>query len=315
MNSSPGAAMALRSARLVRRGRIVRSRYLYLMLIPGLLYFALFRYAPMGGLVIAFKDYSIFRGIWGSPWSGLNNFRAIFESPDFWNVLRNTVLISAYKIVFGFPVPIVLALMLNEIRSVVFKRTVQTVIYLPFFISWAVLGSVILMLFSPTSGFLSGVSIALTGGRMSIVASRTYFRSLLVLTDIWKSAGWGTIIYLAALSRVDPQLYEAATIDGAGRIRQVFSVTLPSITGVIVLLLILRLGWVMYAGFEQILVLINPLVRDVGDVFETYVYRVGIGRGQYAFSATAELFQSVVGLLLVVTADRFAKLLGEEGLL
>lgn len=316
MQSDPGLSAELIAARkMSRRRAFIRSKYIYAMMLPGVVYFLMFRYAPMFGLVVAFKDFNVFQGIWGSPWVGLENFRDIFSSPDFWNVFRNTLIISAYKIVFGFPVPIVLALMMNEMGSRGFKRTIQTVIYLPYFISWVVIGGIILTVFSPTTGFLSQVSILLTGDRINILASRTFFRPILVLSDIWKTAGWGTIIYLAALSQVDPNLYEAAIVDGANRWQQTIHITLPTITGVIILLLILRIGWIMYAGFEQILVMQNAIVRDISDVFETYVYRVGLGKGEYSFTATAELFKSVVGLILVVSADRLAKFVGEEGLL
>lgn len=311
-----GAAIVTKAQlRYSRRKHIERSKYLYLLLIPPVIYFLMFRYAPMFGLVIAFKDYNIFRGMWASEWVGLENFRDIFQSPDFWNVFRNTLLISLYKIVFGFPVPIILALLMNEMRSQFFKRSTQTVLYLPYFISWTVIGTIILVVFSPTTGFMSQVSVWLTGSRLNLLASRDYFRGILVLTDIWKTAGWGTIIYLAALSTVDPQLYEAAIVDGASRWQQIWKITIPSIMSVIVLLLIMRIGWIMYAGFEQILVLQNPVVRDISDIFDTYVYRVGLGRGEYSFTATAELFKSVTGLILILGADRFAKLMGEEGLL
>jgi putative aldouronate transport system permease protein len=316
MHSSPTLSPELVAARRVSRRRaFTRSKYIYAMMLPGIIYFLMFRYAPMFGLVVAFKDFNVFQGIWGSPWVGLENFRDIFASPDFWNVFRNTLIISAYKIVIGFPVPIVLALMMNEMGSRGFKRTIQTVIYLPYFISWVVIGGIILTIFSPTTGFLSQVSIVLTGDRVNILASRTFFRPILVLSDIWKTAGWGTIIYLAAMSQVDPNLYEAAIVDGANRWRQTIHITIPTITGVIILLLILRIGWIMYAGFEQILVMQNAIVRDISEVFETYVYRVGLGKGEYSFTATAELFKSVVGLILVVSADRLAKFVGEEGLL
>ena len=301
--------------RYSRRKHLERSKYLYVLLAAPVLYFLMFRYAPMFGLAIAFKDYNVFRGMIASDWVGLKNFRDIFASPDFWQIFRNTLVISLYKIVVGFPVPIILALLMNEMRSQKFKRLTQTLLYLPYFISWTVIGTVILVVFSPTTGFMSQVSIWLTGSRLNLLASRQYFRGILVLTDIWKTAGWGTIIYLAALSTVDPQLYEAAIVDGAGRWQQIWRITIPSIMGVIVLLLIMRIGWIMYAGFEQILVLQNPVVRDVSDIFDTYVYRVGLGRGQYSFTATAELFKSVTGLILIVGADRFAKMMGEEGLL
>jgi putative aldouronate transport system permease protein len=309
------AILTKTQVRYARRKHLDRSKYLYILLIPPVVYFLMFRYAPMFGLVIAFKDYNVFRGMADSPWVGLDNFRNIFASPDFWQVFRNTLIISFYKIAVGFPVPILLALLMNEMRSRKFQRTTQTLLYLPYFISWTVIGTIILVIFSPSSGVLSEVSVWLTGGRLNLLASRSHFRGILVVTDIWKTAGWGTIIYLAALSTIDPQLYEAAIVDGANRWQQIWRITLPSITGVIVLLLIMRIGWIMYAGFEQILVLQNPVVRDVSDIFDTYVYRVGLGRGQYSFTATAELFKSVTGLILILGADRFAKLMGEEGLL
>lgn len=313
--SPAGFVLTKDQIRYSRRKHLARSKYLYVLLAAPVLYFLMFRYAPMFGLVIAFKDFNVFRGMWASDWVGLENFRDIFSSPDFWQVFRNTLLISLYKIVVGFPVPIVLALLMNEMVSQKFKRTTQTVLYLPYFISWTVIGTIILVVFSPTTGFMSQVSIWLTGSRLNLLASRQYFRAILVVTDIWKTAGWGTIIYLAALSTIDPQLYEAAIVDGANRWQQIWRITIPSILGVIVLLLIMRIGWIMYAGFEQILVLQNPVVRDVSDIFDTYVYRVGLGRGEYSFTATAELFKSVTGLILIFGADRFAKAMGEEGLL
>jgi putative aldouronate transport system permease protein len=309
-NAPPGAPTRGRLRRDIHR-----SRYLYLLLALPVLYFLMFRYAPMFGLVIAFKDFNIIRGIWASKWVGLKNFADIFASPDFWNVLRNTLWISLLKIAFGFPLPIVFAILLAEMRNRRAMRLVQSVLYLPYFISWTVIGAIILVIFSPSTGVFSQVSVWLTGGRMNLLASRRYIRGLLVLSDVWKNTGWGTIIYLAALSTIDPQLYEAGVMDGAGRGQQIWHITLPSIMNIIVLLLIMRIGWIMYAGFEQILVLQNPVVRDVTDIFDTYVYRVGLGTGRYSFSATTDMFKSVVGLVLVLAADRFAKLVGEEGLL
>lgn len=200
-------------------------------------------------------------------------------------------------------------------RDASVKRTFQTILYFPYFISWAVIGVMLIVLFSTSTGVFGGLSERLTGSRLSLLASRDYFRGVLVVSDVWRHVGWGSIIYLAAISQVDPQLYEAAFVDGAGRRRQAWHITIPSISSVIVLLLILRIGWIMRAGFEQILVLQNSIVRDVAEVFETYVYRVGIGRSKYSFAAAADFFKSVVSLLMVVAADRFAKWIGEEGLL
>lgn len=285
------------------------------MLLPGLLYFFIFRYLPMGGLLIAFKDYDIFRGIWDSPWVGLDIFREVFSSSDFKDVLVNTLLISVYKLVFGFPVPIILALLLNEMRVQLFKRISQTVLYLPHFISWVVIGGIMLTLLSPNYGIAGDIMRFFGVEPFNLLGSRDYFRSILVISDIWRNAGWGTIIYLAALTQVDPTLYEAAVVDGANKWKQTWHVTLPAISHVVILLLILEIGRIMNVGFEQILILQNPLVRDISDVFETYVYRVGIQRGEYSFTAALDFFKSVVAAVLIIAAHRFSKRLGQEGLL
>lgn len=297
------------------RTKLHKSMYLYILLAPAVVYFLMFRYAPMFGLVIVFKDYDILQGFVASEWVGFENLRDLFQSPDFTMVFRNTLIISFYKLLAGFPAPIIVALLLNEIRRVAFKRTLQTVLYFPYFISWAVIGGILIVLFSTATGVFGGLSERLTGSRLSLLASRDHFRAILVVSDVWRHVGWGSIVYLAAISQIDPQLYEAATVDGANRWSQAWHITIPSISSVIVLLLILRIGWIMRAGFEQILVLQNGIVRDVSEVFETYVYRVGIGRGNYSFAAAADFFKSVISLLMVLAADRFAKAIGEEGLL
>jgi putative aldouronate transport system permease protein len=295
--------------------RFQKYKYLYLMLLPAMIFYAMFKYAPMGGIVIAFKNFSPFRGIWGSQWVGLDNFRRVFSSVDFWNVFKNTMLISLQKIVFGFPLPIILALLLNEMRILRVKKVIQTTIYLPHFISWAVVGTVFLSIFSPTFGFIPRFLEIFTGTRINFIASRKYFVPLLIASDIWKTCGWGTILYLAALTSIDPALYEAATVDGASRWQKICHITLPGLKSIIVVQLILRFGWIMDAGFEQILVMQNPVVLSVSDIFDTYVYRVGLTQGQFSLTATVDLFKSVVGLCMILTLDRVCKLLGEEGLL
>ena len=295
--------------------RLYFDRYLYLLLVPGLLAIIVFNYIPMGGLAIAFKDYDIFAGIWKSPWVGFKNFNLLFTSYDFWNVLRNTLLISIYKLVFGFPVPIVLALLLNELRNKYFKKTVQTIVYLPHFISWVVISGIMLSFFSPNTGAITEFFKLFRMEPINILAMSKIFRGVLVASDIWKEAGWNTIIYLASLSMVDVHLYEAATVDGAGKWKQVWHITLPAISGVIVLLLILSVGSLMNAGFDQIQVLQNNIVRSVSDIFDTYVYRIGLRQGEYSFTTAVGLFKSVVSLILILIADRTAKLIGEEGLL
>ena len=289
-------------------------RLFYLMMLPGLLYFAVFRYLPMFGLVIAFKDYVIFKGIWVSQWVGLKNFRELFHSSDFWNVLTNTLKISFAKIVIGFPIPIILAILLNEMRSVRFKKVIQTLLYLPHFLSWVVIGGIMLNLFSPVFG-LAGEFFRATGIEpMNILAQKSTIFGVVIASDVWKECGWSTIIFLAALTQVDASLYEAAKMDGANRFKQMIYITLPAISGVIILLLILRIGKIMNAGFEQILVLQNAVTRESIDIFDTYVYREGLQRGEYSFSSTVDMFKSVVAFIMVVGADKISKKFGEEGL-
>ena len=289
-------------------------RLFYLMMLPGLLYFAVFRYLPMFGLVIAFKDYDIFKGIWASEWVGLKNFRELFHSSDFWNVLTNTLKISFAKIVIGFPIPIILAILLNEMRSVRFEKVIQTLLYLPHFLSWVVIGGIMLNLFSPVFG-LAGEFFRATGIEpMNILAQKSTIFGVVIASDVWKECGWSTIIFLAALTQVDASLYEAAKMDGANRFKQMIYITLPAISGVIILLLILRIGKIMNAGFEQILVLQNAVTRESIDIFDTYVYREGLQRGEYSFSSTVDMFKSVVAFIMVVGADKISKKFGEEGL-
>ncbi len=290
-----------------------KNKYMYAMLIPGVLSVLIFKYFPMYGLVIAFKNYNPFIGIADSPWVGLDNFKAIFASSDFWQVLRNTLIISSYKILVGFPAPILLALLLNEVVHAKFKRTIQSVLYLPHFISWVTLGGIMLTIFS-YNGVVNEIIQAFGGKPVNIFTDVAHFRWVLVWSDVWKGAGWGTIIYLAAITTVDPALYEAAVVDGAKRWRQVWHITLPAIKSVIVLLLVLRIGQLMDSDFEQILVLQNNLVRSVSEVFATYVYRVGLGQAQFSFATCVGIFESLVALVLIASANRVAKLLGEEGL-
>lgn len=289
-------------------------RLFYLMMLPGLLYFAIFRYLPMFGLVIAFKDYDVFKGIWASQWVGLENFKKLFHSADFWNVLSNTLKISFTKILIGFPIPIILAILLNEMKNMKFKNAVQTLLYLPHFLSWVVIGGIMLNLFSPVFGLAGGFFRAMGMEPVNILAQKSTIFGVVIASDVWKECGWSTIIFLAALSQVDASLYEAAKMDGANRLKQMLYITLPAISGVVILLLILRIGKIMNAGFEQILVLQNAVTRDAIDIFDTYVYREGLQRGEYSFSSTVDMFKSVVAFILVAGADKLSKKFGEEGL-
>lgn len=290
-------------------------KVLYLLMLPGLLYFVLFRYIPMFGLVIAFKDYDIFKGVLDSEWVGLENFRELTVSHDFWNVMKNTMAISFTKVLIGFPIPILLAILLNEIRQVRFKKLIQTCIYLPHFLSWVVIGGIMLNLFSPVFGLAGQFFKAFGMKSVNIMAQGNTIFWVVILSDIWKEAGWSTIVFLAALTQVDVSLYEAAKMDGANKFRQMIHITLPAISSIIVVMLILRIGKIMDAGFEQILVLQNPVTKDSIDIFDTYVYREGLQMGSYSFAAAVDTFKSVIALILVMGSNKISKWFGEEGIL
>ena len=289
-------------------------KVLYLLMVPGLLYFVLFRYLPMFGLVIAFKDYNIFKGIWASDWVGLANFEALVHSSDFWNVMKNTLVISLSKILIGFPIPILLAILLNDIKSMRFKRVTQTFLYLPHFLSWVVIGGIMLNLFSPVFGLAGEVFRTLGIEPVNIMAKKGSIFWVVIFSDVWKEAGWSTIVFLAALTQVDESLYEAAKMDGANKFKQMLHITLPCISSIVIVMLILRIGKVMNAGFEQILVLQNPITMESIDIFDTYVYREGLGRGSYSFAAAVDTFKSVIALILVTSANKISKMFGEEGI-
>jgi putative aldouronate transport system permease protein len=282
------------------------SLMLWLIAIPGILHFVVFKYVPMLGNVIAFQDYSIFSGIWNSPWVGFKHFANMFTYEEFYRILTNTLLISLYSIVFGFPAPLVLALLLNEISKSWFKRPVQTLLYLPHFLSWVIVGSLFINLLS-MDGFLNTMLGWFGVPAKDYLTQPEYFRSILVGIGIWKEMGWGMIIYLAALSGINPHLYEAAMVDGAGRFRQMWSITLPSLMPAIVVLFLLRVGHVLDSNVEQVLIMLNPLVRDVGEVIDTYVYRVGLLGAQFSLTTAIGIFKSLVGLVLVVGLNALSR--------
>nr|WP_083778272.1 ABC transporter permease subunit [Paenibacillus sp. JDR-2] len=280
---------------------------MYLLLVPGLIFLLLFKYTPMYGVVIAFQDFNIFSGIGGSEWVGLDQFQKLVHSDDFTRVLTNTLLISLYKIVLLFPIPIVVALLLNEVRKMMFKRTIQTIIYLPHFLSWVIISGLFVTLLSPTDGLVNQI-ITLFGGKpISFLQDNSFFRSVVVFTAGWKEIGWNAIIFIAAIAGIDQEQYEAASIDGAGRIRKMISITLPGIMPTIILMLILRIGSLLEAGTEQILTMYNPLVYDSGDVIGTYVYRMGLGQQDYSFSTAVGLFNSLVGFILIISGNMLSK--------
>ncbi|WP_426348533.1 ABC transporter permease [Alloiococcus sp. CFN-8] len=287
---------------------------LYLLLIPGILTLLLFKYTPMYGLIIAFQDFNIFKGIMASEWVGFANFQRLFSTPEFVNVFKNTLIISLSKVIFLFPLPILMALLMNEIKNLLFKKTVQTVIYLPHFISWVIVYGLFVNLLSANDGIINTIIVALGGEKIPFFMDSSVFRPLLVFTEGWKESGWSTIVYLAAITGIDQEQYEAARIDGANKFQQIKSITLPGIAPTIVLMFILRLGSILEAGTEQIMVMYNPTVYNVADVIGTYVVRVGLGTMDYSFSTAVGLFNSVVAFVLVVTGNYLAKKYTEKGI-
>lgn len=314
MRPTPATAAvpAYRKQSLLRH--VLQNRWMYLFLLPGFLYLIVFQYIPMYGVLIAFKKFSVTRGFARSPWIGLENFRVLFGSAQFSLVFRNSVELSLLRLACGFPAPILLALLLNEVRHSVLKRSVQTIVYLPHFVSWVVISSMVVNLLSPAGGLINQILHAMGRQSINFIISTRHFRGVLVVSEIWKECGWGTIIYLAAISGIDPSLYEAAIVDGANRRQQVLFITVPSILSTIVVVLILRMGSILSNGFEQIYLLYSPAVYDVADVFETFTYRTGLLEGRFGYSTAVGLFQSAVGLAMIFATNRIARSLGESGL-
>jgi putative aldouronate transport system permease protein len=294
--------------------RLYRDRWLYFFLLIPLAYYIIFKYVPMYGATIAFKDYRIGLGFLGSKWVGLKNFERLFRAPVFYTIFRNTLLLNLYSLVFGFPVPIIIALLLNETHGILFKRVIQSILYLPHFISWVVLGGIFVQILSPSTGVVNLMLKTLGITPVYFMVSNFWWPVMFVISGIWQGAGWGSIIYLAAISGIDPQLYEAARIDGAGKLAQIWHITLPGIKSTIAIMLILRLGGMMDVGFEHIYNLMNSAVYGVSDVLSTYVYRTGILDNQYSYTTAIGLFQSVISLVLVVTANSITRKLGENSL-
>jgi putative aldouronate transport system permease protein len=293
---------------------VYRSRWFYAMMAPGLLYYFIFHYVPMGGLLIAFQNYNILKGIWGSPWVGLDNFRTIFASPDFPIIMKNTLIISLYRVLFNMLPDVILALMLNEIRSQWFKRTVQTITYGPYFLSWVIVYGLTFSFLAPEAGLISTWFRDMGWGSVQVLADKDWFRPLLIVTDIWKNTGFGAIIYLAALATINPDLYEAAVVDGAGRWRQLWHITLPGIRDVFFLMLILRIGHILDAGFDQVYIFLNARVYETGDIIDTWVFRRGLENLEFSVAAATGFFKSIVGLVLVLAANKLAKKFGSSGI-
>lgn len=287
---------------------------MYAILFLPMLYYIIFEYIPIYGIMIAFQDYAPGRPFIGSEWIGLKNFQLVFSSKPFMEALRNTILISFYKIIMGFPFPIIIAFLLNEIRSVKFKRSIQTAIYFPHFVSWVIVGGILVSMFSINDGLFNQIFKQLGFNSVNIMSNPKYFRGLLVASSMWKEAGMQSIIYLAAIAGVDVQIYEAAIIDGANKWQQTRYVTLPGIASTIAILFVLRLGSVLSAGMEQTLVLLNPLVAGVGENIDTFVYKVGLGQGNYSFSTAVGLFKSLVGYMLIMSSNWLSKKISGESI-
>ena len=304
------------------RKAFMQHYWLYILMIPGILYMLIFNYTPMAGLVMAFEDFSPYNGdtaiqaLFGSPFAGLKYFEKLFTGPDFWRLLRNTLAISLANLIFAFPAPIILALLLNELRCKWFKRFSQTLVYIPHFVSIVIVAALTYQLFSTTDGVAYHMLVQVFGKQNApdIMSDPKLFSTMIVGQNLWKETGYGTIIYLAALSSVDTQLYEAAKIDGAGRWQLMWHVTLPAIRGTIILMLIMKVGSLLNTGYEQIFLMQNSMNRAASDVFDTYVYTKGITGGQYSLATATGLFKSTISMLMVVTANKIAKLCGESGL-
>ncbi len=296
---------------------MAKYKFYYILALPGLLYFLIFHYGPMIGILMAFKDFKPFDGYMGiitGEWVGLANFKRFFESYYFGNILRNTLVISGQKILFGFPAPIILALLLNEVRNMRFKKVVQTISYMPHFLSMVVVMGILRKLLAVDTGYINYFIKQLGGEPIMFLADERYFRSVLVISEVWQTVGWGTIIYLAAITGINPQLYEAATMDGATHMQQAIHITIPSIMSVVVIMLILRVGHILDAGFLQIFLLYSPSVYSVADIIDTFVYREGLGKMNYEYATAVGLFKSIIALIMVLGTNILTKKLGQEGI-
>lgn len=291
-----------------------KYRFLMALFLPAIVYFVVFKYIPMGGLVLAFKNFQIKKGIWASPWCGLDNFKMLFESPAFWQSFKNTLIISGYKLIFGFPSPILFALLLNEVRQAKMKKVIQTISYLPHFLSWVVLSGIFMQFLSPSTGPFNLLLKSLGLDPIFFLGDPKVFRGTLVGTHIWQSIGWGSIVYIAALAGVDTSMYEATDLDGASRFQKMRYITLPSIAPVITIMLILAVGKIVTDDFDQIYNLYNAGVYSVSEVMGTYIYKRGIGNMQYEVATAMGLFQNGIAFLMVAATNQISKRINEFGL-
>lgn len=301
--------------RSVNVRKYVRNHmWLYLLLLPGALYFLIFNYVPMFGVIIAFQNYNPYLGFLKSPFVGLANFKNFFAGFDFGMLLKNTLTLSVLSLIFGFPMPILVALFLNELRNQTYKRAVQTLIYVPHFVSYVIVASLTYTLFNINDGIIHELIQIITGKSIDLLSSPQYFPVLIIGQSLWKETGYGTIVFLAALSGTDQELYDAAKVDGAGRWRLMWHITLPAIRSTIVIMLILRVGAILNTGYEQIFLMRNDLNRSASEVFDTYVYTKGITQGQYSLSTAAGIFKSIVSAVMIIAANKVAQKCGESGI-
>ena len=297
----------------ILRKDLRKNKWKYIMILPVIIYIAVFCYKPMYGVIIAFKNFRPAVGIMDSPWVGLKHFITFFNEYNFWRILKNTFSISALSILFGFPAPILLALLINEIRNTKFKRAVQTISYMPYFISMVIICGLI-KTFCQSDGIITDLVVALGGERVNLLASKNWFYPIYIISNIWQNIGWDSIIYLAALAGIDQEQYEAARVDGAGRIRQIISVTLPGLMPTITILFILKMGNILNVGFEKILLLYSPTTYEVADVISTYVYRIGILDANFSYSTAIGLFNSVVNIIFLLLTNALSKKMNNSGL-
>lgn len=296
-------------------GTYFRNHWLlYAMLILPVAYYILFQYVPMYGLLIAFKDYNMFKGVWASDWVGLDVFREIFKTSNFWLSIRNTLVLNLLSLGLGFPAPIILALLLNELRNGVFKKGVQTILYLPHFISWVIIGGMMYQIFSTTSGMVNMAIKSLTGNTVPFLTDNGWWIFVYFIVSVWHDIGWGAIIYMSAITSIPADIYEAAKVDGCSRFRMMWKITLPNIMSTVMIMLILKIGSMASIGFEQPLSMMNDTVRDVADVISTYAYRIGIKSNRFNVATAITLFQSVINFFLVVGSNALSKKLTGEGI-
>lgn len=312
-----GCAVAVKERRAVRQSILHdywKHRYLVLLFLPALFYYLIFCYGPLYGIQIAFKDFSLVDGITAGKWVGLRYFRQLFALSEFWTVFKNTIIISGLKLIFGFPAPIIFAILLNELTAIRFKKAVQTISYLPHFLSWVILSSLFIQLLAPTTGPVNQLLSAIGLKQIYFMGDVNWFRPMVVLTSMWKEIGWGSIIFLAALTGINPEMYEAARIDGAGRWQRIFYITLPELTPVITIMFIFSVGNIVNDDFDQMYNMQNSAVMKIGDVLSTYVYRMGLVNMQYSFSTAIGLFKNLIAFALVMLANWFSKKISDYGI-